>query len=123
VRSFRKTGTTFTLMFDLERFAPAQNRIYEQACAELRNGRKLGHKMWFIFPRLRGLEQSAIASKFGIASQQEAEAYLDHPILGARLRECTHLVNLVWCIVNGNSYRRKNVSTIEVLPDACCSPA
>lgn len=51
--------------------------------------------MWFIFPQLRGLGQSPMAERFGIVSREEAEAYLDHPILGARLRECTQLVNLL----------------------------
>lgn len=51
--------------------------------------------MWFVFPQLRGLGHSYMATKFGISSRQEAEAYLEHPILGARLRECTRLVNLV----------------------------
>ena len=51
--------------------------------------------MWFIFPQLRGLGSSHMAARFGISSRQEAEAYLKHPILGPRLRECTRLVNLV----------------------------
>jgi uncharacterized protein (DUF1810 family) len=80
---------------DLQRFIDAQNPVYEQVCAELRNGTKQGHWMWFIFPQLRGLGYSHMAHKFGISSRQEAEAYLKHPILGSRLRECTGLVNLV----------------------------
>jgi uncharacterized protein (DUF1810 family) len=81
--------------FNLARFVSAQNPIYEQVCAELRTGRKAGHWMWFIFPQLRGLGRSAMAAEFGIASRLEAEAYLQHPVLGPRLRECTRLVNLV----------------------------
>jgi uncharacterized protein (DUF1810 family) len=73
----------------------AQNPVYKQVLAELRNGQKEGHWMWFIFPQLRGLGHSHMAAAFGIASRQEAEAYLEHPILGQRLRECTHLMNLV----------------------------
>ena len=61
----------------------------------MRNGRKRGHWMWFIFPQLRGLGSSAMATTFGIVSQHEAAAYLNHPILGPRLLECTRLVNLV----------------------------
>lgn len=80
---------------DLLRFVDAQNPVYEEVCAELRNGRKLGHWIWFIFPQLRGLGHSAMATAFGITSRQEATAYLDHPVLGLRLRECTRLVNLV----------------------------
>jgi uncharacterized protein (DUF1810 family) len=81
--------------FDLQRFVTAQNPVYEEVCAELRNGRKRGHWMWFIFPQLRGLGHSQMAAAFGIASRDQAEAYLSHPVLGARLRECTQLVTLV----------------------------
>ena len=81
--------------FDLQRFVNAQNPVYERVCAELRAGQKESHWMWFIFPQLRGLGHSALANAFGIASRQEAEAYLDHAVLGPRLRECTRLVNLV----------------------------
>ncbi len=81
--------------FGLRRFVDAQNPVYEEVRAELRTGRKRGHWMWFIFPQLQGLGSSAIAEAFGISSQQEAVAYLGHPVLGPRLRECTRLVNLV----------------------------
>jgi uncharacterized protein (DUF1810 family) len=81
--------------FGLDRFVTAQNPVYDQVLAELRDGRKRGHWMWFIFPQLRGLGHSQMAAAFGIASRQEAEAYLNHPVLGTRLRECTRLVNLV----------------------------
>lgn len=81
--------------FGLDRFVTAQNPVYEEVLAELRDGRKRGHWMWFIFPQLRGLGHSQMAAAFGIASRQEAEAYLNHPVLGTRLRECTRLVNLV----------------------------
>ena len=63
--------------------------------AELRAGRKRSHWMWFIFPQLRGLGHSPTAQYFAIRSRAEAEAYLRHPVLGARLRECTRLVNAV----------------------------
>ena len=81
--------------FDLQRFVDAQNPVYSQVCAELRGGQKTGHWMWFIFPQLRGLGSSEVATAFGISSRQEAEAYLRHPLLGVRLRECSQLVNLV----------------------------
>lgn len=81
--------------FDFQRFVTAQNPVYDEVLAELRNGRKRGHWMWFIFPQLRGLGHSQMATAFGIPSRDEAEAYLSHPVLGARLRECTRLVNLV----------------------------
>jgi uncharacterized protein (DUF1810 family) len=81
--------------FDLQRFVDAQNPVYDQVCTELRRGLKTGHWIWFIFPQLRGLGQSAMSVKYGISSRQEAVAYLKHPVLGPRLEECTRLVNLV----------------------------
>jgi uncharacterized protein (DUF1810 family) len=81
--------------YDLQRFVDAQNPVFEQARAELLEGRKQSHWMWFIFPQLRGLGHSPMAIKFAISSGDEAEAYLKHPVLGPRLRECTRLVNLV----------------------------
>jgi uncharacterized protein (DUF1810 family) len=81
--------------FDLERFVKTQDPVYDSVCAELRNGRKVSHWMWFIFPQLRGLGSSEMSNRFGISSREEAEAYLKHPILGPRLRECARLVNLV----------------------------
>jgi len=77
--------------YPLQRFVKAQEGVFEAACAELRNGRKRGHWMWFIFPQIRGLGKSAMAQTFGIASAEEARGYLLHPILGPRLRECTSL--------------------------------
>ncbi|MGH8229969.1 MAG: DUF1810 domain-containing protein [Steroidobacteraceae bacterium] len=80
---------------DLGRFVDAQERIYAQARAELAAGRKRSHWMWFIFPQLRGLGHSPTSREFGIASLEEARAYLAHPLLGARLLECTQLVDAV----------------------------
>jgi uncharacterized protein (DUF1810 family) len=76
--------------FDLERFVAAQNTggTYEQALGELRVGRKSGHWMWFIFPQVAGLGQSAMSRKYAISSLAEARAYLDHEVLGPRLLEC-----------------------------------
>ncbi len=82
-------------MNDLQRFVDAQSDVYERVRAELRAGRKQSHWMWFIFPQLRGLGHSHMATLYGISSRQEAEEYLEHPVLGPRLRECTQLVNLV----------------------------
>jgi uncharacterized protein (DUF1810 family) len=82
-------------MHDLERFVGAQNPVWERVVTELRGGRKTSHWMWFIFPQLRGLGSSQMANRFGISSLAEAEAYLAHPILGARLRESTRLVNAI----------------------------
>jgi len=81
--------------YDLERFVDAQNPVFEQVCAELRHGRKRTHWMWFIFPQIKGLGSSPTAIEFAISSLQEAEAYVRHPILGPRLRECSRLVTLV----------------------------
>ena len=67
--------------------------VIEQAKAELRAGRKRSHWMWFVFPQLKGLGHSEMATWYGIGSRQEAEAYLKHPTLGPRLRECCQLVN------------------------------
>lgn len=81
--------------FDLERFVSAQDPMYDRVCAELRTGRKSSHSMWFILPQLRGLGSSSMAERFGIVSRDEALAYLDHPVLRLRLRECTALVNQI----------------------------
>jgi uncharacterized protein (DUF1810 family) len=81
--------------FNLQRFVDAQNPWIESVRSELRDGSKREHWMWFIFPQIKGLGYSPMAEEFGISSRQEAEAYLEHPILGARLRECTQLVNSV----------------------------
>ncbi|MCV7381432.1 calpastatin [Mycobacterium alsense] len=81
--------------FDLERFVDAQAPVYRDVVAELRAGRKRGHWMWFVFPQLRGLGGSPTAARYGIASLDEARAYLRHELLGPRLRECARLVNEV----------------------------
>ncbi|MDQ3205968.1 MAG: DUF1810 domain-containing protein [Pseudomonadota bacterium] len=72
---------------DLRRFVVAQKGVHAQAMEEIRGGRKASHWMWFVFPQLQGLGQSAMSRHFGIAGVQEANAYLAHPLLGARLRE------------------------------------
>ena len=79
--------------FDLERFVLAQQPVYDTVLAELRSGRKQSHWMWFVFPQLRGLGSSSTAIRFGIPSLADAALYLQHPILGPRLIECTELVN------------------------------
>lgn len=81
--------------FQLQRFVDAQNPVYDLVCDELRAGQKCSHWMWFVFPQLRGLGTSPMANTYGISSRAEAEAYLRHPVLGARLRECAALVNAV----------------------------
>lgn len=74
--------------FDLGRFVETQAGVHERALAELRAGRKRSHWMWFVFPQLQGLGHSAMAQRYGIGGLDEARAYLAHPLLGARLREC-----------------------------------
>ena len=76
------------MLFDLERFVTAQEGVYDGALRELRAGRKTGHWIWFIFPQLAGLGRSEMSQFYGIASLDEARAYLAHPVLGPRLREC-----------------------------------
>ncbi|NUZ05864.1 DUF1810 domain-containing protein [Piscinibacter koreensis] len=73
---------------DLQRFVVAQAPVHARALAELRAGRKTTHWMWFVFPQLTSLGRSATARHYGIASAAEARAYLDHALLGRRLREC-----------------------------------
>jgi uncharacterized protein (DUF1810 family) len=80
--------------YNLNRFVRAQNSIYEEVVSELRNGAKVSHWMWFIFPQIEGLGRSPISIEFAISSLDEARAYLNHPVLGPRLKECTQLVLL-----------------------------
>ena len=77
---------------DLQRFVQAQEARIDDAKAELRAGRKRTHWMWFVFPQLRGLGHSQMAWHFGLQSRDEAAAFLAHPLLGPRLRECVALV-------------------------------
>jgi uncharacterized protein (DUF1810 family) len=79
--------------FNLKRFLDAQNPVYARACSELKAGEKRSHWMWFIFPQIAGLGYSAMATTYAIGSLEEAKAYLEHPVLGPRLIECTELVN------------------------------
>jgi uncharacterized protein (DUF1810 family) len=79
--------------FDLERFVEAQEGEFEQACAELRSGRKTGHWMWFVFPQIAGLGFSEMSRRYAIRSLEEARAYVAHPLLGPRLREVCGIVN------------------------------
>ncbi len=80
--------------FGLARFVRAQDNgaTYEQALAELRGGRKTSHWMWFVFPQIAGLGLSAMSQRYAISSLAEARAYLAHPVLGARLRECAQIL-------------------------------
>jgi len=78
--------------YDLQRFVDAQYGVYAQALRELKNGQKRSHWMWFIFPQVSGLGYSYDSQYYAIRSLDEARAYLEHPILGPRLVECTAVV-------------------------------
>ena len=78
--------------FDLVRFLEAQEPVFRAVLAELGQGRKQSHWMWFVFPQIAGLGFSAMSQRYAIGSRAEAEAYLAHPVLGPRLIECTRLV-------------------------------
>lgn len=77
---------------DLERFVQAQGPVIDAVLAELGSGRKRSHWMWFVFPQLQGLGPSAMAQRYALASLEEARAYLAHPVLGQRLRQCCELM-------------------------------
>ena len=80
--------------YDLNRFVEAQAESYADAIAELRAGRKETHWSWYVFPQIRGLGSSPTSVRYAISSLAEAVAYLNHAILGSRLRECVALMNL-----------------------------
>ncbi len=85
--------------YNLERFVIAQDSIFKRVLSELQAGTKMGHWMWFIFPQIRGLGRSPTSIEYAISSRDEAQAYLQHPVLGPRLKECTQSV----LNVNGRS--------------------
>ena len=78
--------------FHLSRFVTAQQPVYDDVVRELASGQKRSHWMWFVFPQVRGLGFSAMAQQYAIGSREEAAAYLQHKVLGARLLKCTQLV-------------------------------
>jgi uncharacterized protein (DUF1810 family) len=90
----RRPGVAAEDPFDLARFVAAQNagNTYEQAVAELRNGRKVSHWMWFVFPQIAGLGRSALAQRYAIGSLAEARAFRTHPVLGPRLLDSAAIV-------------------------------
>ena len=93
---------------NLNRFITAQNFTYKQVYKELKNGHKCSHWMWFIFPQFKGLGSSSISKEYAIKSREEAEAYLAHPLLLARLIECCELLLMV---------ENKTISEIFGFPD------
>ncbi len=82
-------------IFNLARFTVAQHHVFDEVLEELTAGQKRTHWMWFIFPQIAGLGRSETARAYAIQGLDEAKAYLAHPVLGARLRDCTALVNQV----------------------------
>jgi uncharacterized protein (DUF1810 family) len=78
--------------YELERFVTAQDPVFARVLAELKQGRKTSHWMWFVFPQIAGLGSSAMAQRFAISSLAEARAYLDHPLLGSRLGQCVTIL-------------------------------
>lgn len=87
-----RTARYAALTDDLERFVAAQEPVYARVVDELRRGRKSSHWMWFVFPQIAGLGRSEMSRYYAIASLEEARAFLAHPVLGARLRECANAV-------------------------------
>ena len=81
--------------YNLQRFVDAQSGVIDRVYSELKTGRKRSHWMWYIFPQISGLGSSVTARNFAISSLAEAVSYLDHAILGPRLRNCTELVNTI----------------------------
>ena len=79
-------------LYDLDRFVRAQATDYDRALSELNDGEKRSHWMWYIFPQIEGLGHSPMSHRYSIKSAAEARAYLDHPVLGPRLRECVTVV-------------------------------
>ena len=88
-KSFVDTLSNGKIDFDLERFVEAQNMVYDMAFREIKEGQKRGHWIWFIFPQIKGLGHRYNSEYYGISGVKEAKAYLEHPLLGVRLREIT----------------------------------
>jgi uncharacterized protein (DUF1810 family) len=108
--------------FDLDRFVEAQAGSYEVALAEIRDGAKRSHWMWYIFPQLAGLGHSAMAKRYAIDSLEQARAYLAHPLLGTRLRRCVaafqHLSNTTADRVFGSVDAMKLRSSLTLFGEA-----
>ena len=112
---------------DLDRFVQAQNPIYAQVTAELRRGLKTTHWMWFIFPQLAALGRSSTAKRYGLSDLDEASAYLAHPVLGSRLRECCGLLlelqGRTAAQVFGFPDDLKLRSSVTLFAQAACGPS
>lgn len=112
------------MTYDLNRFVDAQRFDYPLALSEIRNGRKQGHWMWYIFPQLKGLGYSKFSKYYAISCLDEAKAYLEHPILGANLIEiCEVLLSLenpdAYMVFNSpDDMKLKSSMTLFALADA-----
>lgn len=107
-KSFVEALEGGSVNYNLERFLEPQESYYQSALSEIKGGQKLGHWIWYIFPQIKGLGHSYNSEFYGISSKEEAKAYLEHPILGTRLREITHA--LLDC-------NNKNANEIFGFPD------
>jgi len=96
------------MKYDLARFIDAQEGVFERALQELTRGRKQSHWMWFIFPQVSGLGHSPMAQRYAIRSKGEALAYLEHEVLGQRLRQCAAALL---------AYPDRNITAIMGSPD------
>ena len=99
--------------YDLQRFVDAQDGVIDNAMAELRAGRKQSHWMWFVFPQIIGLGRSPMAQHYAIRSLDEARTYLEHPLLGGRLRECTEAV-LPWSTTQSAEEIFGSIDTVKL---------
>lgn len=79
-------------IYQFQRYIDAQEAIYPDVIRELKQGRKKSHWMWYIFPQIIGLGQSRLSQIYAICSLEEATAFINHPVLGVRLHECTEIV-------------------------------
>ena len=107
-RTFRLPATLAPMPHDLDRFVAAQEGVYPGVLDELRRGLKTGHWIWFVFPQIAGLGFSSTSQSYAIGSLEEARAYLAHPVLGSRLRECA---GLSWRSAGGRPTRFSARST------------
>ena len=112
--------------FDFDRYVAAQAESYETALGEIRRGAKRSHWMWYIFPQVAGLGRSDMARRYAIRSLDEARAYLAHPILGARLRECVaslqDLIGVTAAAVFGDIDAVKLRSSLTLFAEAGAGP-
>ncbi|WP_254062800.1 DUF1810 domain-containing protein [Caulobacter sp. S45] len=120
-----------TSPFDLARFVTAQAGVFDQALEELRAGQKRSHWMWFVFPQVKGLGQSPTALRYGIASLAEANAYIEHPVLGSRLETAVAAVqaspaaslNLLFGSPDDLKFHSSMTLFAIVAPDGPCQAA